>query len=142
MAIRKLASLVLLVTIAFGCSKQGEGERCNPTNADQDCEDGLVCLTSGGITCDPLSGNDYNCKPHRCCPQVGSAFSDSRCIGYTVREVTAGTGGSNSGIGTGGNSSLAGASAGGDSATGGSTGTAETGGSTSTDVDAGDASSP
>ena len=40
---RALGLYLLGFALAFGCAKQGEGERCDQNNADLDCEPGLVC---------------------------------------------------------------------------------------------------
>lgn len=73
--------------IAFGCSNQGEGERCSKlagNNGDDDCESGLHCVTVGSL--------------ELCCP-TDRTPSDPQCI-----ESLTGTGGSSgaAGSGTGG----------------------------------------
>ena len=35
--------VLLCLLVASGCSKQGEGERCDLNNGPLDCEDNLVC---------------------------------------------------------------------------------------------------
>ena len=144
MTILKLVSVTFtIVTLAFACSKQGEGERCNLTNASQDCESGLTCEP-------PLNPNECsdgdkatidtpNCEPHRCCYAPPALPTDSRCIGYTVARPSAGTGGGDAGTSgeTGGSSSAGGntAATGGSKSDGGSNATggnaAATGGVTS-----------
>ncbi|HET9933987.1 MAG TPA: hypothetical protein VFQ35_24960, partial [Polyangiaceae bacterium] len=55
-ALTLLFATAVTLSLSVGCSKQGEGERCDHTNAgDTDCEDGLVCT---------------NVAPNqdRCCP--------------------------------------------------------------------------
>lgn len=65
--------LILALSIApalFGCSRQGEGERCSPDNADSDCEDNLVCTELRDAEAVTF---------HRCCPEAGEPSSDERC---------------------------------------------------------------
>ncbi len=129
MAIRKLISLVSLLALSFACSRQGEGERCSRVlNGDQDCETGLTCQSSNTESCGSPQASPYDCRPDRCCPPVGSSYSDPRCLGYTVPFVTTGTGGADAGANneTGGKSSTAGTG-------GGSSVGTSTGGTSSTD---------
>ncbi|MGC4088576.1 MAG: hypothetical protein QM756_11905 [Polyangiaceae bacterium] len=65
LALLSVTSLSLLLSV--GCSKQGEGERCDLTKAGQaDCDDGLRCVRiSDGV--------------ERCCPPEGTQIGDSRC---------------------------------------------------------------
>lgn len=123
-ALRRAAALAaagLFVALTVGgCSRQGEGERCDRTaNGDEDCEDGLFCVTKVG-------------NVDRCCPPSGAPIDDSRCSvpdapsgGLTGGTSGGGTdgGGTNSG-GTSG-SSTSGGTSGGDTASG---GTVEPGG--------------
>lgn len=54
-----------------GCSKQGEGERCDKDAArNEDCDSGLVCIPKNQLADESTD---------RCCPPDGSAISDSRC---------------------------------------------------------------
>jgi hypothetical protein len=65
-----LSMLALALTFAGGCSRQGEGERCDKAKAgDSDCDAGLVCVAETELL---SRGAD------RCCPE-GTNFSDSRC---------------------------------------------------------------
>jgi hypothetical protein len=85
----------LLVAAVFpACSKRGEGERCDNTNAgNDDCEDGLICVEANDLADDSAD---------RCCPP------DFAGSGPCARGVT-GTGGTGGGAGTGGNGGTAGA---------------------------------
>jgi hypothetical protein len=117
------ASLVALAvaSVAVGCSRQGEGERCDFDAAgDDDCDSGLVCTT-----CERLADRVTD----RCCPPGGGS-SDSRCAlatfeGTCLTEV--GSGGSAGAAGTAGagtsGAGTSGAGAGGMSS-GGAAGTA------------------
>jgi uncharacterized membrane protein YgcG len=94
------AGCLLALLVLAGCAEQGEGERCERSNADADCEVGLRCvpLEIGAI----------------CCP-VDRPATDDMC-----RTAIIGGGGSG-GTSTGGSSS-GGASSGG-STSGGAGGT-------------------
>lgn len=61
---RAIAACGVFVCLAIaGCSKQGQGERCDPNNSSLDCETDLVCkgealLNLGrgmGLCCPPVS---------------------------------------------------------------------------------------
>jgi len=118
-------ALVVGVAASFGtgCSRQGEGERCDYTWAgDQDCDDGLVCTKCGYLQDDSI---DRCCKP-------GGAYSDTRCVPTSTPNEKVcnthldGTGGTDS-TGTGGTTSDGGmTSEGGNAAVSGSDGAAET----------------
>ncbi len=70
------AALGVIIGAAQGCSKQGEGERCEPLAArDDDCEEGLVCVTAKELGETFSEDVDFG----RCCPQDLSSASDSRC---------------------------------------------------------------
>ncbi|HVJ20205.1 MAG TPA: hypothetical protein VM686_32545 [Polyangiaceae bacterium] len=63
-------------TVAQGCAKQGEGERCEPNSAqDDDCDDGLDCVPGKELLDNVTTADDFG----RCCPPVGQAISDDRC---------------------------------------------------------------
>jgi hypothetical protein len=95
-----LLSLTVLV-LAFACSKQGEGERCNLVNGNGDCEDGLQCVgTKGGNDCDTAESR-FDCLPKICCPPPPQRSAVEQCNQYQYGEVR-GTGGS----GAGGNSGV------------------------------------
>jgi hypothetical protein len=75
-----------------GCSKQGEGERCDKVAAgNDDCDSGLVCVDANELADESTD---------RCCPPEGEAFSDSRCApGGTVGAGGSGAGGTSSSAG-------------------------------------------
>jgi len=52
-----------------GCSQQGEGERCDSTNGDADCNAGLTCVPKAKLLVNLTD---------RCCPAENTE-SDSRC---------------------------------------------------------------
>jgi hypothetical protein len=104
----KISSRVLLTVsllmFAVACSKQGQGDRCNISNASNDCEDNLYCLPPQGGgqfgSCDPAADDQLICMPYRCCPQFPSVPTDPRCDGYSNVLPTGtetGTGGSDAG---------------------------------------------
>lgn len=123
--VRTVAVFALGASFAGGCSRQGEGERCDSWKAgDTDCDSGLVCKL-----CEDLQDGTTD----RCCPP-GTEYSDSRCQPGTSNSCASntGTGGTTA---TGGTSGSGGAMSG----TGGTAGTeAETGGTGGTEnADAG-----
>lgn len=96
-----LATFVMLTA----CSDNGEGERCQTENGDDDCADGLICLSSGRtilyavdagdggdggvfIPKDPTAGGNgitggtvnppYN-DSDRCCPADRSTATHPAC---------------------------------------------------------------
>jgi hypothetical protein len=114
-----LAFAAALIAAAPGCSRQGEGERCDTLNGDEDCNSGLVCVGKA-----QLGQNSDTCCPaslvstdRRCVPVVGGTTSGG--------DTTTGTGG-----GTGGTSSGTGGTGGTMTGTGGST-SSGTGGTSS-----------
>lgn len=109
--ILQAGSLWALLVLA-ACASQAEGERCDRTNGDGDCESGLRCT--------PYQGSAI------CCPEDRAANVDA------CRAADIGTGGS---TGTGGSRATGGSGAGGASS-GGSDSGASTGG-TSTDASPG-----
>jgi hypothetical protein len=56
-----------------GCSNQGEGERCSTFNANDDCQNGLICL-SKEITQQP---SDLCCPPKPLPPNVPECIPGS-----------------------------------------------------------------
>jgi hypothetical protein len=125
--LRTVAVLSLGASFAGGCSRQGEGERCDFIKAagSGDCDSGLVCKR-----CEELQDGTTD----RCCP-AGTQFSDSRCQPGTSNTCSSntGTGGSSATGGSSGSSGTAGNQSGsGGTETGGSSGT-EAGGTGGTD---------
>lgn len=69
-------SLFVLAASALGCANQGEGELCNRSNGDDDCESGLVCTSKEKLK----SNADLCCPPPpkvpsvpQCSPGAGGA---------------------------------------------------------------------
>src|SRR5690606_28134215 len=56
-------SVLALAVLAGGCAEQAEGERCERSNDDNDCEPGLVCTSLQGLTGDS--------EGSVCCPPRG-----------------------------------------------------------------------
>jgi hypothetical protein len=124
---RLLAAIAFASFTAFlfaaGCGKQGEGERCDTQNNDDDCAEGLVCV----------SKSDLHGNADICCPPSGS--TNPECIPSAGTTSTTGAGGSGGGTttsaggagGTGGGAGGTGGGAGGTGGAGGST-TSTTGG--------------
>lgn len=76
----------LLLALAAGCSKQGEGERCDREAAgDNDCEPPLICQDVGQQSAaNPIQ---------RCCPRRSEDITDERCDASSVQASVGGTGG-------------------------------------------------
>jgi hypothetical protein len=60
---------LLLALLTVACAEQGEGERCELSNDDNDCEPGLVCTSLSGLTGETTGAV--------CCPQ--SNFTTRIC---------------------------------------------------------------
>lgn len=64
------AAIFVVGFVASGCADQGEGERCDPLNYDQDCDDGLQCVeldtlrpgAEGAICCPPSNPTQNICR--------------------------------------------------------------------------------
>lgn len=65
----RVLSLVAAIALGIGCSKQGEGERCDPANASLDCESGLVCRDASDLG---LGSESDLIGAALCCPPDGS----------------------------------------------------------------------
>ncbi len=57
--------MVALASALTSCSKQGEGERCDPRNDNEDCESGLICRS--------LRSLNQGIEGAVCCPDQGSS---------------------------------------------------------------------
>ncbi|MFO7180483.1 MAG: hypothetical protein DIU78_017415 [Pseudomonadota bacterium] len=100
-------ALGLVALTGVGCSRQGEGERCDlGANGHSDCDDGLFCTPAVGDV-------------DRCCPPQGAAVEDPRCV--RSGRVETGSGGSSSASGGTSSTDTGGATAtgGADAASGG-----------------------
>ena len=62
----------MLVSLAFACGKQGEGERCDPNSASLDCDFGLICRTSDQL-------NNVSTGAGLCCPPDDVQSSVTAC---------------------------------------------------------------
>ncbi|MGZ3422411.1 MAG: hypothetical protein ACXVEF_41880 [Polyangiales bacterium] len=89
---RSLFSLVGMLAIASatllpGCSKQGEGQRCD---FDPDCEDGLRCLSVGnGSACCPPSGGAGACSEGTVATDSGTATDTATATDSATTETSA-----------------------------------------------------
>jgi len=45
-----LFGALLGASLAIACSKQGEGERCDPNSGSLDCDTGLICRTADQLS--------------------------------------------------------------------------------------------
>ena len=87
-----------------GCSRQGEGERCDFSAAgNTDCDAGLVC-----VTCLQLRTGTVD----RCCPETPGAETDSACERADVAREPGECGAASSTGGTSGSGGSAGGDAG------------------------------
>ena len=106
--VRQLPFL-LLASMLVACPSQGEGQRCNADNANEDCSEGLVCVSSRD-----LGGN-----ADICCPPSGATESPE-CIPGGATTSTGGSGAGGNGTGaSGGGGNGTGASGGGGNGAGG-----------------------
>ena len=70
---RLLSTLACLALLA-ACGKQGEGERCDTSSGNLDCETGLICRPG-----DQLSIDEQGRGVALCCPPDGVATSVNAC---------------------------------------------------------------
>ena len=94
------AGCLLALLVLAGCAEQKEGERCDRSNADLDCESGLRCT--------PLP--DFGAV---CCPDNRPPTEDVCRTANIGTGGTGGTGGSSTGGGSSGGTSSGGAASGG-----------------------------
>ena len=124
------AIVAVSVTLAFvGCSRQGEGERCDRQAAgDEDCDTGLRC-----IRCTDLAKGTID----RCCPPGASSGDCERAdparqpIDCAEVQATGCTGGTSGTSGTGGRSGSAGSGGSGNASGAGGSGNASGSGGSS-----------
>jgi hypothetical protein len=69
-----VAACGLFVCLALGCSKQGQGERCDQNNGNLDCSGDLVCKGEAQLS---LTGNTRGVG--LCCPAVTDENSVDAC---------------------------------------------------------------
>jgi hypothetical protein len=74
MSASHLIGAIALALLATACSKQGEGERCDPNSGSLDCESGLICRSA-----DQLNITEQARGVALCCPPVGVAPSVNAC---------------------------------------------------------------
>jgi hypothetical protein len=126
--LRTVAVLALGASFSGGCSRQGEGERCDYFKAagNGDCDSDLVCKR-----CEELQDGTTD----RCCP-AGTQYNDARCQPGTSNTCSAntGTGGNAPTAGSSGSGGISGNQSGGNGGTEtGGTGGTETGGTAGSD---------
>lgn len=81
-------SLTLVALFVLGCAQQAEGERCELSNDNNDCESGLVCTSLSGLT-----GQSTGAV---CCPPKGQPIHVDIC-GLAPPDLTGGNNSSSSG---------------------------------------------
>lgn len=74
MSASHLIGAIAFALLATACSKQGEGERCDPNSGSLDCESGLICRSA-----DQLNITEQARGVALCCPPVGVAPSVNAC---------------------------------------------------------------
>jgi hypothetical protein len=69
-------SLVALACVlgTGGCSNQSEGDQCSTANGNDDCQDGLACV----------SGAPFNSNYDRCCPPDPTQVTTQACTPPTT----------------------------------------------------------
>lgn len=85
---RTVPGLLILASFLVACPSQGEGQRCNADNGNEDCSEGLVCVSSRD-----LGGN-----ADICCPPSGASESPE-CIPGGATTSTGGNGSGGEGTG-------------------------------------------
>lgn len=124
------AVLVFALALALaGCSQQSEGERCDLKNGNDDCADGLTCISkqvlasSSDICCPPDSTN-LSCIPGGVGTTTSSESTTTSSESTTTTTTsTTGAGGTGGTGGTGGAGGLGGAGGAGGAATTSTSGT-------------------
>ena len=76
-----IAGMSFAVFNGFGCSLQGEGERCDSQNGDLDCQTGLTCVSS----------KDLGGSADICCPPAGSTNPECLKTGDTTTSTATST---------------------------------------------------
>ncbi|MFO0548197.1 MAG: hypothetical protein U0271_07400 [Polyangiaceae bacterium] len=119
-------SFALLLVALSACVVQDEGQRCNADNGNNDCAEGLVCLTSRelGGNADVCCKADGSSTAPDCTPQT-SGTGNTTSSNSTGTGATGGDGGSGA---TGGAGGSGGTGVGGMGGTGGTGGTGGAGG--------------
>lgn len=74
-----LFGALLGVSLAIACSKQGEGERCDPNSASLDCDTGLICRTADQLSiATGQRGVALCCPPDDVAPSVNACSAGAR----------------------------------------------------------------
>jgi hypothetical protein len=76
---------LLCLALGWGCSKQGEGERCDTNNFDIDCDTGLICKGEAQLS---IKGRGVAL----CCPRSGpSSVAACQAVAVLPPEPDAGS---------------------------------------------------
>jgi hypothetical protein len=116
------AFFVASLTLALiGCSQQSEGERCDLKNGNDDCADGLTCISkqvlgSSSDICCPPNSTDLSCIPGG----LGTTTSSESTTATTTTTTSSSTASGGAG-GTGGGGGGGGGGTGGGGGIGGTT---------------------
>jgi hypothetical protein len=72
MSASHLIGAIALALLATACSKQGEGERCDPNSGSLDCESGLICRSADQLSITQTRGVALCCPPDGVLPSVNA----------------------------------------------------------------------
>lgn len=95
----RFLSVLLCASAAVACAKQGEGERCDLLSGNDDCDEGLICISLDernqgvGAVCCPREGDSKSaiCKGNSV-DLTGDAGDTSSSSGSSSSEADAATG--------------------------------------------------
>jgi hypothetical protein len=74
-----LFGALLGASLAIACSKQGEGERCDPNSEHLDCDTGLICRTADQLSISTgQRGVALCCPPDDVVPSVNACSAGAR----------------------------------------------------------------
>jgi hypothetical protein len=77
-----LFGALLGASLAIACSKQGEGERCDPNSGPLDCDTGLICRTADQLNISTgQRGVALCCPPDDVVPSVNACSAGARLPG-------------------------------------------------------------
>jgi hypothetical protein len=72
MSASHLIGAIAFALLATACSKQGEGERCDPNSGSLDCESGLICRSADQLSITQTRGVALCCPPDGVPPSVSA----------------------------------------------------------------------
>ena len=90
MSLHTTVCAVLLAASLFGCSKQGEGERCDLNSGNLDCDTGLICRSGDQLNIGIGEGFALCCPPDGVPPSVNACNAGAELPPLPPRTVDAG----------------------------------------------------